>query len=207
MKKNPDAINACQAALELAAARPWADLTLMEIGDQAELSFAVLYDVASSKAKLLELVFDYLNTLLLDDLEFDEDEGLASRDRLFDVVMQRFDTLEDYRPALLSIYKALRGDPTLLIALRRSALDSVRLVLEASGYDTSGLRGGAKMGGLMLVLAAVSRDWLKDDDPGMARTMAALDRRLRQWDRFFLEDKRQENQGVSELAETDTGSQ
>ncbi|HEX2257777.1 MAG TPA: TetR/AcrR family transcriptional regulator, partial [Afifellaceae bacterium] len=40
--------------------------------------------------------------------------------------------------------------------------------------------------GLALVWARVMRVWLDDDDPGLARTMAALDRRLREAERNFI---------------------
>ena len=39
------------------------------------------------------------------------------------------------------------------------------------------------MAGLGLTYASVFRVWLQDDDPGLARTMAALDRRLRRGER------------------------
>ena len=37
--------------------------------------------------------------------------------------------------------------------------------------------------GLALVWARVMRVWLDDEDPGLARTMAALDKRLREAER------------------------
>jgi hypothetical protein len=42
-----------------------------------------------------------------------------------------------------------------------------------------------KVAGLASVYASVFRTWLDDDDPGLARTMAALDRRLRRGERTF----------------------
>ena len=41
------------------------------------------------------------------------------------------------------------------------------------------------MAGLASVYASVFRTWLDDDDPGLARTMAALDRRLRRGERTY----------------------
>jgi hypothetical protein len=44
--------------------------------------------------------------------------------------------------------------------------------------------------GLALLFASVLRTWTRDDDPGLARTMAALDRALARGQRFsgFLDD-------------------
>jgi hypothetical protein len=44
--------------------------------------------------------------------------------------------------------------------------------------------------GLALLFGSVLRTWVRDDDPGLARTMAALDRALARGQRFsgFLDD-------------------
>ena len=52
-------------------------------------------------------------------------------------------------------------------------------MLEAADVDTSGAGGAVRTLGLASVYASVFRVWLDDSDPGLARTMAALDRRLR----------------------------
>jgi hypothetical protein len=56
-------------------------------------------------------------------------------------------------------------------------------MLTAAGIDTSGPRGAVRIAGLSSVYASVFRIWLEDEDPGLARTMAALDRRLRSGER------------------------
>ena len=40
-----------------------------------------------------------------------------------------------------------------------------------------------RVAGLGMIYASVFGIWLEDDDPGLARTMAALDRRLRRGER------------------------
>ena len=56
-------------------------------------------------------------------------------------------------------------------------------MLEAAGIGTDGAGGSLRVTGLAAVYASVFRTWLEDDDPGHARTMAALDRRLRRGER------------------------
>jgi hypothetical protein len=103
----------------------------------------------------------------------------GARDALFEVVMSRFDVLAPYKDALRSIV----SDPVLDPSLVRSALDSQRWMLEASGISADGPMGMLRVSGLASVYASVLRTWLDDDDPGLARTMAALDRRLRRGER------------------------
>ena len=56
-------------------------------------------------------------------------------------------------------------------------------MLQAAGIGTDGVGGGLRVSGLAMVYASVFRIWLEDDDAGLARTMAALDRRLRRGER------------------------
>jgi hypothetical protein len=52
-------------------------------------------------------------------------------------------------------------------------------MLAAAGVDVDGAGGLVRTVGLGSIYTSVFSTWLADDDPGMARTMAALDRRLR----------------------------
>ena len=56
-------------------------------------------------------------------------------------------------------------------------------MLEAAGIGTDGPAGAIRVAGLGMAYASVFRTWLEDDDPGLAKTMAALDRRLRRGER------------------------
>jgi hypothetical protein len=52
-------------------------------------------------------------------------------------------------------------------------------MLAAAGISGEGGLGLLRVQGLLAVYSTIFPIWLNDDDPGMARTMAALDRRLR----------------------------
>jgi hypothetical protein len=54
----------------------------------------------------------------------------------------------------------------------------MRFMLEAAGIDSEGPVGALKLQGLALAWARVLRVWFSDNDPGLASTMAALDREL-----------------------------
>ena len=89
--------------------------------------------------------------------------------------MNRFDALAPHKPALRSIAEGSIADPGLL----SSFLSSQAWMLNAAGVATDGIDGNARVLGLASIYASVFRTWLDDDDPGLARTMAVLDRRLR----------------------------
>ena len=57
-------------------------------------------------------------------------------------------------------------------------------MLTAADMDAAGPRGMLRAQGLALLYASVLRTWVDDDDPGQARTMAALDRELARGARY-----------------------
>ncbi len=166
------------AALALAAERPWGDVTLAEIASRAGATLVGLKAQFASKADILSAFVAMVDDEVLARAPRRE-EGQAARDALFEVVMSRFDVLEPWKPAIRSITQSGLPDPSQIATV----LTSSRWMLEAAGIGSGGLEGAARTAGLTSVYGAVFRIWLDDDDPGLARTMAALDRRLRRGER------------------------
>jgi AcrR family transcriptional regulator len=166
------------AALRLAGERPWADVTLADIAVAAQVSLVDRRRDFGSKGEILAAFVRAVD----DEVVARAPERLADqppRDALFEVVMRRFDVLAPYKPALKSIAEAWPADPALL----RSLAASQAWMLRAAGIRPEGIDGQLRTSGLGVIYATVFRTWLVDDDPGLARTMAVLDRRLRRGER------------------------
>jgi AcrR family transcriptional regulator len=112
------------------------------------------------------------------------------RERLFDVLMRRIEALAPHKEAIRSLLRSVRHDPGLAVALNGLAVRSQQWMLTAAGIDASGPRGLLRAQGATLMFARVLRTFVDDDDPGLARTMAALDRALARGQRWvgFLDD-------------------
>ncbi len=161
------------AAMRLAASRPWREVTLRDIAEAAGLSLAEMRGELASKGEVLAAFTRAIDDQVLAAApKFTSDQ--IPRDRLFDVVMSRFDALAPYKPALKSIAASGLPEP----ALVKSLCASQAWMLAAANIPSDGVLGAARVTGLGTVYAGVFRTWLDDDDPGHARTMAALDRRL-----------------------------
>jgi ubiquinone biosynthesis protein COQ9 len=166
------------AALTCAAGKDWADVTLLDIAEGAGLTLPELRDLFATKTAIIAALLRAVDDEVLKRAPT-RGEGQEARDRLFDIVMTRFDVLGPHKAALKSIYRSGPAD----FALAGPFLSSQHWMLEAAGIGTDGPAGGLRVAGLGLAYAAVFRTWLEDDDPGLARTMAALDRRLRRGER------------------------
>lgn len=163
------------AALALAAQRDWAGIGLAEIAQQAGLPLAEAYGGCRSKLDLLAALNRRLDAAGL--VAAPEAEGLP-RERLFDLLMRRFDALQPHRQALRSILRGSVGDPATLLAAP-ALLRSMAWMLEAAGIGAGGWRGALRVHVMTGVYLTVLRVFLSDDSPDLAATMAALDRRLR----------------------------
>ena len=112
------------------------------------------------------------------------------RERLFDVLMRRLEVLAPHKAAVRSLLRSATRNPPLAFALNGLAVRSQQWMLTAADIDAAGPRGMVRAQGLALLFAQVLRSWVHDDDPGLARTMAALDRALARGQRWsgFLDD-------------------
>ncbi len=173
------------AALELAATQGWRDTTIGDIAAAAKLSLAEIAAVYPSKGAILAAVSKGIDAEVLarDDPEL---AGQPPRDRLFDVMMRRFDALAPHRAAVRSIVRSTACDPAAALCGACTLANSMAWMLAAAGIGTSGLIGLIRIKGLAAVYLAVMRVWLGDDSEDMSRTMAALDKRLRQAERLIL---------------------
>jgi ubiquinone biosynthesis protein COQ9 len=166
------------AALACAAAKPWGDVTLLDIAEAAKLPLIEVRHAFAGKAEILTAFLREVDDEVLKRTP-KQSEGQDKRDVLFDVVMNRFDVLAPYKPALKSIRASGPADAS----LARPFLASQHWMLQGAGIGTDGAAGTLRVAGLGMIYASVFGIWLEDDDPGLARTMAALDRRLRRGER------------------------
>jgi len=167
-----------KAALALAEERGWNAIGLPDIAGRAGLTMAELRKEFSSKTAIIDGFRRDVDYKVLEKTATTT-MGEAPRDRLFDVLMTRFELIQPYRPALRRIAEDLRARPGELTALVGPALNTQYWLLQAAGIDAEGASGFPRVAALMSIHTQVFLVWLEDDDPAMAKTMAALDRRLR----------------------------
>src|SRR5947199_7000654 len=106
------------------------------------------------------------------------------RERLFDVLMRRIEAMAPHREAVRSLMKSVQCNPGLAFALNGLAVRSQSWMLTAADVDAAGPRGMIRAQGLAMLFASVLRTWVDDEDEGLARTLAALDRALARGQRW-----------------------
>jgi AcrR family transcriptional regulator len=188
------------AFLGLLAEKRFEEIGLAEIAETAGVSLAQLRDeFGSSLAILAAHVKAIDRAVLSEDLSDMAEE--PPRERLFDVLMRRLEKLAPHREAVYSLLRSAGRNPPLALALNRLAVRSQQWMLTAAGVTAAGPRGAMRAQGLALLFGSVLRTWVHDEDPGMARTMAALDRALSRGQRFagLLDDLCSVRAGLCQL--------
>jgi AcrR family transcriptional regulator len=156
---------------------------LAEIAERSGVTLADLRGEFGTPLAILAAHVKELDRKVLAEVDPDMAEE-SPRERLFDVLMRRLELLGDHKEAVRSLLRSARRDPPLALALNAMAVRSQQWMLTAAGIGASGPKGMVRSQGLALLFANVLRTWVDDDDAGLARTLAALDRELARGQRF-----------------------
>ncbi|MFI4986024.1 MAG: TetR family transcriptional regulator [Alphaproteobacteria bacterium] len=175
-KPSERAPNVIDSTLALAAERGWRRVGLADIAAEAKLPLSQLYGRYSSRTAILAAFVRQIDEAVLKEGAAD---GETPRDRLFDVLMRRFEALRPYKLGVEAILGAAGSDPLAALCGAPRLVRSMAWMLEAAGIDSHGLAGRLRAKGLVVVYLAAMRSWLADDSADLSRTMAALDKHLR----------------------------
>src|SRR6266516_1272421 len=177
------------AFMTLLAEKPIERIGFAEIAKSARVSLSELRGTFPSMLAILAAQMREIDRAVLagGDAELADE---PPRERLFDVLMRRLEVLAPHRAAIRSLMRSASLNPSLAFALNSLSVRSQQWMLTAADIGASGPRGMLRAQGLALLFASGLRTWINDEDEGLARTMAALDRALARGQRWsgFLDD-------------------
>jgi ubiquinone biosynthesis protein COQ9 len=178
-----DKLKIRQAAFALAERKPWHEITMADIARQSGLSISALMRNVESRAAILRDFSRDIDAAMLLVFEKYPPEGEA-HDRLFDVIIKRLEIMQPYRSVIGSVMKRRVGDPGEAAVMLQSFAVTIGWIATAAKVEEEpAWRSLGKIGLGRAYIKAISA-WVRDDDPGLSRTMAALDRALRDWAAF-----------------------
>jgi AcrR family transcriptional regulator len=185
------------ATLALIAARGWRSVSLAAVAEEAGLTVLQVYRIFPSRLAILCGFSRRIDEAVLA-APVEAEPGERPRDRLFDLIMRRFDALGPHRAALAALRRDLPFDPPAAIAAGAALLCSTRLMIETAGIPCTGLGGVVAVKLVAAAYLFAARTWSRDESPDLAPTMAALDRRLRGIERFLVPYRRPETRREAE---------
>ncbi len=127
------------------------------------------------------------------------------KDRLFDILLRRFDFLQTHRQGVVALMRVLPLEPVWGAWLAKETLGSMGWMLEGAGVSSRGVRGELAKRGLTVVWAWGMRTWLRDASEDLSATMAAIDVALARADQIASKLNRDGFVPETEPAEAEPG--
>ena len=164
---------ALDAALHLAASKPWDEISLAEIARESNKTLSDFYGEIDKNG-------------LVDELDKRLDKACSSepvdpedtlRERVFEASMLRFEAMEVHRDAVLSIRNSWTYDPVRRLKAASRRTRTARWILTCAEADGAGLSARSLL--LSGILFRAEEAWAKEKDADSTRTMSQLDRDLR----------------------------
>lgn len=171
-----------RAALAAAGAGAWRSLTLLDLARAAGRPISDFYGASLGEA--VDCVEEAFDRAISDNLE-SLDASQSVRDRLFDLIMKRFEAMEAHRAAIVSMEAGAERDPILLTAQHQRHVRCARWVLALAGLEADGMTGNARAQGLGVIIGQARSAWRGDDAGDFTKTMASLDKNLRRAEEMF----------------------
>lgn len=175
MTKTTDQKTQCtKTAIKLAGERGWNNITMTDIADACGINLEGLRTHFDDKVDILASFGKMIDRQVLADFE----AGENIRENLFDLLMDRFEALNEYRDGVISVLQSFKTDPKRALISAPVLCRSMEWMLEAAGVNTTGFTGVAKIAALTALDLKVACTWMKDDTADLSKTMAALDKDL-----------------------------
>lgn len=164
------------AALDLATERGWRRVGLADIAAAAGLSLEETYGLVRSKHGIIAALRRQTDRAMLRGRVA---TGESPRERLFEVLMRRYEALQPYRVGLRAVLRDSIATPGVIFFVP-GLLRSMGWTLSAAGLPAYGCRGRLARRLLAGIYVSLLPTFFQDESRDLGTTMAALDRRLRQ---------------------------
>lgn len=173
---------AIDAMITIVAAKGWNGATLSAIAEEAGITLPALQGLFAGKEALYAAFVERIDHAMLAGVD-PVSAGDTTKDRLFDIIMNRFEALRSAKPMLARFWQdGLRLDFPLDPLNVMAGRQSLAWILEAAGLSSTGLRGQMRILGLAGVMLTALRAFLDDSSEDLSPTMAKLDETLQRTD-------------------------
>lgn len=166
------------AAFALIGDEGWRGFSFDKLARRTGVSRVEIYRQFHSRGALLSALTRRADEAMLE-IEEAELAGLPPRDRVFELLMRRLETLVPYRGGLKRLARDARTDPCVLLFTAGRLERSFVWLQDVAGLRCRGLRASLARRALGLAYARTLQVWFEDEGADLGKTMAELDKQLR----------------------------
>ena len=148
-----------------------------QLSEANDMSLADLRVLVADEFDLMEAFAAWLDVELAKNVSVDH--TMPKRERVLDVLMERFEIMAPYKDGIETLYGIYKRDMSLALRLNCLANRSMGWVLTLSAQNPRGLLRDGLSQGLVLAYLATLPTWFEDEEEGLSKTMSKLDEELR----------------------------
>jgi len=167
-----------EITLKKLANKSWSKLSLDDVLTKSIKKKKII----NTKNDLLKNLNRYVDSILIEKTKYLENS--TTKDMLFEVLMMRFDVLQENRISFINIYNALKKSPKNILNLFPSFLESMIVTAELANFNVNGLKGSIRLKGIFIIYLITFYTWVEDNTLSLEKTMNALDKNLDQAEKF-----------------------
>ena len=111
-------------------------------------------------------------------LRLEDFKDSSKKDILFELIMMRFDEMEEFKGSLAKILDVSKNKPLLASIITRNVMNTMDFFLELSNSYSNYAFDVLKKNFLFLIYSITFKTWLSDNTEDLSKTMAELDKLL-----------------------------
>ncbi len=105
-------------------------------------------------------------------------EKSSQRDMLFEIIMARYDILNEHRTSVKNIIKHFMSRPKEVLKLIPKSVESKILIATFANINLNGIQGFIKIKIIFILYYITLLTWFNDENESLEKTMSVLDKHL-----------------------------
>ncbi len=130
----------------------------------------------NNKIDLILNIYDFFDFKLKKNLV--NIEKSSQRDMLFEIMMARYDILNEYRPSIKNIINHFMSRPQEVLKLLPKSVESKILIATLANINLNGIQGVIKIKIIFVLYYITLFTWFNDENESLEKTMSFLDKYL-----------------------------
>ena len=154
----------------------WETISVEKIAKKLKINQSKVSNLIKNKKDLLKNINKYFDDKIFESSKLIDKS--TPKDMIFELLMMRFDLLNNHRKSLIKIFDMFKKKPQQFIFLLPSFIESMILMSNISHIKIDGIVGNLKIKGLLIIYFSTFLIWTKDKTSSLEKTMTSLDNYL-----------------------------
>ncbi len=156
----------------------WEEFSIEKLSIKENIPITNLNDYFKCKYSIVDKFSIMIDKNIEAKLRIEDFKDSSKKDILFELIMMRFDEMEDFKDALTKILVVSKNKPLLVSIITKNVMNTMDFFLELSNSYNSYAFDFLKKNFLFLIYSVTFKTWLSDDTEEKSKTMAELDKLL-----------------------------